>query len=962
MPTSYLRGLVLRSAIVTSCSTATGCYPVATTNGDLQPEASGTVADNYAGLTLNVDEGGYRPRVSWGTPARSWNPPIDVRRFSVVTATPRVVTSDPAMVALDDGSVVLIQQEAPGGGGTHYLRQYAVTAEGVATAGSSIVDVPSAAAYVWSPVLLGGDRLRLLTVEGSKIQIRFSDDDGATWSAQRKILDVPGVVRMRGAWAGNDAILLLEVSAGVSHYYSRDGGETWSLVATYSGWNVPDVAESGGRWIVAYATASRAYARSLGDVKQSALTATATQLYAGASTRIIAVSSDDGSAYIWLDEGNVHRQIDTWFTPDGGSSWTQIGQASSTEAATFSSTSASLYGVPLAGVWSRERMVAAWTTSNSSNDEYLWLGVHGGWTVMPSSKTDAGTQGSAGIVFMPGPSSLESLDAGNINSTTGGAGVAAAGQLSFYWTTAAGGDLAETEILSDLEAEQAKLTIPCWTTGDTVEIEAWVTNDFLTAKVLVKLKGSTIEVWDDASILLATLTGVNTDEVGTLSIWQSNSTYDVDANVYVSWENSDGVAVGSGSATLTYTMTGPVPKSRLYIRIPTTNSGSARLDVQAFSWNIAPIDPPQTFGRMLGAYPAYIDGGASLAVRGGIAKTNDTITLSPAYRAGYAQLAADSPRYQWVGTGATDISLTPVEGGGSSGPLTAMVFQNAFGWRTATVKRGATSVMSVDLAAGLTSLEFTRVGDMLFATSGSSIGRWLAPDELVGGRVLVGSTWVPIVGNTGGAWGMSAFTSIRLGEGFASLGSSGSMDVCAPRWAGVWETDPPVAATAWTLSITGTVSSAPTLGLAYLGRYEVFGWQYDGQIQTIQEGRDQLQYDDGQRALVRSGGAALRSVTLSWSDDRVPLGVTGGYDEDYLPVGSTLSQLATMVQQWGRSPLVLLRQVSLSGGTWSTTARDNIVYGRVPGTVEISLVQDDNGDEVSGGFGRSGQVLIKEEA
>jgi len=130
----------------------------------------------------------------------------------------------------------------------------------------------------------------------------------------------------------------------------------------------------------------------------------------------------------------VHRQIQTWLTSDGGGSWSRIGQASSTEAATFSSPSASLYGVPLAAVWSRDRAIGAWTTSNGSNDEYLWLGVHGGWTVMPSSKTDAGTQGGSGYLYLPGPSTLESIDASNINSTTGGGGTAAAGHDTYRRT------------------------------------------------------------------------------------------------------------------------------------------------------------------------------------------------------------------------------------------------------------------------------------------------------------------------------------------------------------------------------------------------------------------------------------------------------------------------------------------------------------------------------------------------
>ena len=427
----------------------------------------------------------------------------------------------------------------------------------------------------------------------------------------------------------------------------------------------------------------------------------------------------------------------------------------------------------------------------------------------------------------------------------------------------------------------------------------------------------------------------------------------------VSWDGST-VATGQGVAGLTLTSwPGPAPDSQIIIRIPTTNGAVARLDVESIAWDVGSIEPPITRGRRVGAYPVYITDGASVRIGRGLAQQEDSGDILPEYTHGATQLEADSPRQTWVGTGDTNITLTPNARGGHDGPWGALILQGASGWRTATLLRDSTEVISVDLATGLTGLEFSRYGNAIVAGESSGVGRWLDADELVGGMALIGGDYLPIVGNTSGRWGQDPAVVAWLGGDVSGVASSGDVVLCAPRWAGAWESA--AAVSEWTLQIDDG-NGSPTLGTAFLGEFRPMGWQYDAQVQIVQQVGDKLDYDDQQRALIRDGGGNARVFTLSWSDSLRTLGETGTPPaDDAVARGGTLADLAGLVRSEGRGLVALLREVTLLEGIWASTARDAFVVGRITSSVETSMVADDDGQEVAAGWGRSGQVVIQEE-
>jgi hypothetical protein len=423
-----------------------------------------------------------------------------------------------------------------------------------------------------------------------------------------------------------------------------------------------------------------------------------------------------------------------------------------------------------------------------------------------------------------------------------------------------------------------------------------------------------------------------------------------------------------GTATATATSGGNIVRWGSHVNSTAVSQWAYLLSAADDRQDNAALDSTSSFprnGRELSTRPAWLQANVSLWARSVPVLAGDEWTVGTVYDHGNLDpVTAVSPGQDWRSTddnATVDITWTlDADANGYLGSTSLGVVLREPNFRTATLSgydgSTYTTLVSIDIATGMSSLSFTRSGYVLAPTSSPVGGRYAQQDEYAGGYAILesgGSTYVvPIEGNQGGAWrasstGPKLLLSITRGTILTGLPTSGTIHLIPPAFVALAH-GITTAYRAFRLRITAqdTAEGYFRLGRPPLfGPLLVFGRQYEqgrliGPILT-QEVTD-----------LRAGGRRVRSlrrprryVELAWTQAIVGGGTGGvwGASPDpsgvaiYNNVPVALSRDPAMIEgilqvaRGGKQPLAYLPSVATGSATSQFSGRERVLVGQIVG-------------------------------
>ncbi len=332
--------------------------------------------------------------------------------------------------------------------------------------------------------------------------------------------------------------------------------------------------------------------------------------------------------------------------------------------------------------------------------------------------------------------------------------------------------------------------------------------------------------------------------------------------------------------------------------------------------------------------PMYVEDGIHIAGVGGPFVTGETWTIAPVYdypKADILYTAQPSRRRQFRSVTGSPPSSQVFAWQNDSGQTTARLNESSIAlilsdcnWRTATLARyrgGAWSTLaSIDLATGLTSMPFVRNGTSVTVdTGGSFTGPWyFHRNALVGATVdLGGGDLRKVTANTDGVWTTSGTVRrpILYLDGIdGTEATSGSMNLWMPGGAIVIHTaSTDQEAAGYRLSITSQATADTDIRCkAHLGPIVTTAPGPDGQRRMERIGGfDEVSYPDGSRRRFSRSPAARRH-TVSWAD-RTPNAQVGGSQPspDYV-LGTTAANARPLASHGARGGSIrgLIEEIS----------------------------------------------------
>jgi hypothetical protein len=404
----------------------------------------------------------------------------------------------------------------------------------------------------------------------------------------------------------------------------------------------------------------------------------------------------------------------------------------------------------------------------------------------------------------------------------------------------------------------------------------------------------------------------------------------------------------------------------------------------------APIGADMTAGQMLpGLFGASADlpGGTRVRLLDGPTGAGDTWTSVAQYVYGVDKLhplTIASPRREWRATqdavdeyiawALPDTASNAVlsETGSVGMYLGRANFRQAdlAGWDGTTW----TTLGTLDLAAGLTSLPFVRRGDSIVVdTSAASptAAAWLHRGELVGGTVaFAGGVSRRIARSTSGRWTSGTLSpTIYLETVSGAEPTSGTIDIWRPAGVLVANAVGSYRRVRVTFRAAATVEDYLRAGVCLIGPWlplEPYSW---GRSLELIPDVELVDVGGGGR-VSRVRGPARRTVAVSWREGIPTVGLYDGAAPPYLAgshaidgraVGAdTPSLLAGLIDELdgAASPVVLVGALRSGVGTATQSSTEATIYGRITGTVSREVVI---GDELWSEVQRVGELLIEEE-
>ena len=369
-----------------------------------------------------------------------------------------------------------------------------------------------------------------------------------------------------------------------------------------------------------------------------------------------------------------------------------------------------------------------------------------------------------------------------------------------------------------------------------------------------------------------------------------------------------------------------------------------------------------TGGRPLGVEPVYVSAGLSVRAARAPVMGGDTwdVPLAHVYGADALDpVISPSPRRGWRSTGTTEQTivwdtgvgtttlLSPAIGLHVSRPLARTVYLEGSPDNAAW-----TTLVTLDCAAGMSGLTFSRSGNILTRSGGTTGPDFCGLDELVGGWAIIadaGVTYVrEILSNEDGVWAATGKPlKIRV-DGAPSLPTSGTLAIIRPAATGI----------AWSITtlyryyrvrVAALTQDAASPGYLALGAVAIgalipFGQQYSlGRTLATQHAQEVTTLQGGARS-VRTLGPPRRAVEFAWVEGidttQVYRDFTLSATPDYVAAVTTGAGLATrratdqmegiLSRQSGAAvPVVYLPDLTYAGGGTAVAQRDQQLYGRV---------------------------------
>ena len=403
-----------------------------------------------------------------------------------------------------------------------------------------------------------------------------------------------------------------------------------------------------------------------------------------------------------------------------------------------------------------------------------------------------------------------------------------------------------------------------------------------------------------------------------------------------------------------------------------------------------PIGADMTAGQMLpGLFGASADlpGGTRVRLLDGPTGAGDTWTSVAQYVYGVDKLhplTIASPRREWRATqdavdeyiawALPDTASNAVlsETGSVGMYLGRANFRQAdlAGWDGTTW----TTLGTLDLAAGLTSLPFVRRGDSIVvdvSAASPTAAAWLHRGELVGGTVaFAGGVSRRIARSTSGRWTSGTLSpTIYLETVSGTEPTSGTIDIWRPSGVLVVNAVGSYRRVRVTFRAAATVEDYLRAGVCLIGPWlplEPYSW---GRSLELIPDVELIDVGGGGR-VSRVRGPARRTVAVSWREGIPTVGLYDGAAPPYLAgshaidgraVGAdTPSLLAGLIDELdgAASPVVLVGALRSGVGTATQSSTEATIYGRITGTLSREVVI---GDELWSEVQRVGEILIEEE-
>lgn len=570
----------------------------------------------------------------------------------------------------------------------------------------------------------------------------------------------------------------------------------------------------------------------------------------------------------------------------------------------------------LSATWQRGRMLIAHQSDAVAATVGASIGmfVLGGWTtVCRTLATDVAGYASVYRVTLSRcwipielpDNTAEWAAAGAGTATLDGSGlnISTAVQAKTY-TYAVSGTVAEG---MTVEVEVAPVTSAVIT--EAVVLTVIIADGVEEYRVTARIGTAAVDFYDDHNTagVGALIDSVTIDTTGGVCILLDMSSASMKAWVRARSFSSDREwTEAAQSDTLTDAATYAAPAANGSVvwghRISTAESNWYRVSWDDDEWLglhiLSQSYPLDLQARHLGTSAVYVDSGLKIAAKDGPGYIAEEFTVATRYSYGIERIeVADypSPRHSWRSTGTdpgtivaqqtitwkVDADFTT-----ASRPPGSTIALSVHGanWRTGSIRRRNTAgaystIATIDAAAGMTGLAFTRAGSAVYGQAGVVSPPYFHEGECRGWRIELASGEVrQIRDNTEGFFGGATDKRcvLYLSDLDDTEATTGTCAIWPADFAVVVEVD----TTAWRavqLIIDSQYTSAGYIetGTVVVGWFVPFGFEYAwGRVLEHEPAYERAEFRD-RTDRVRTAGPVRRVVSLAWSDGVDLTGVTG---------------------------------------------------------------------------------------